>query len=320
VSYDFDPELAPWVPRMPGLDYSDLAGARAVLRTVSERQPAYEPIRPVEVTDRTVPGPPGGPGVRVRIYRPDRAGPRPALLYLHWGGYVFGDLDSIHPTALRTADQVGAVVVSVDYRLAPEAPFPAGLEDCHAALTWVAESADELGIDPARIGVAGESAGGGLAAALALLARDRGGPPLCCQVLIYPQLDDRLATVSARTFTDTPKWMRASAVQCWTYYLRGTGNPGDDHIPPWAAPARADALEGLPPAFVAVCEFDPLRDEGITYAHRLIQAGVATELHHYPGTFHASLSITDAAVSQRMLADQVDALRRGLRVRRAVAL
>jgi acetyl esterase len=319
VSYDFDPELAPWVPKMPGIDYTDLAGARAALRLIAGRQPVYAPLSRIDVSDATVPGPPEAPDVRVRVYRPvEPAGPLPALLYLHWGGYVFGDLNSIHATALRTADQVGAVVVSVDYRLAPEHPFPTGLEDCYAALLWVAESAERLGIDPAQIGVAGESAGGGLAAALALLARDRGGPELCFQCLIYPQLDDRLDTVSARSFTNTPKWTRASAVQCWTYYLREIGMPGDAGIPPYAAPARAEDLEGLPPAFVGVCEFDPLRDEGITYAHRLLQAGVSTELHHYPGTFHASVSVADAAVSQRMLADQVDALRRGVRRRRPV--
>jgi acetyl esterase len=314
VSYDFDPELAPWVPKMPGVDYTDLAGARAALRLIAKRQGPHDPVRPVEVVDTEAPGPAGAPAVPLRVYRPtDRPGPLPALLYLHWGGYVFGDRDSIHPTALRTADQVGAVVVSVEYRLAPEDPYPAGLEDCFAALAWTAASATELGIDPTRIGVAGESAGGGLAAALSLLARDRGGPQPCFQCLIYPQLDDRLDTPSARSFTNTPKWTRASAIQCWTYYLRGTGAPGDDGVPAAAAPARAESLAGLPPAFVAVCEFDPLRDEGITYAHRLLQAGVTTELHHYPGTFHASVSIADAAISRKMIADQVDALRRGLR-------
>lgn len=313
MTYTFDPELAPWAPRMPPIDYADVAATRDQLRQIAARQPAYEPDREIEVVDTTVPGPPQAPDVAVRIYRPRaRTELLPGLLYLHWGGYVCGDLDTIHPTALRASDRVGAVVVSVDYRLAPEHPFPAALEDTYAALAWCSEHAVELGIDPERIGVVGESAGGGLAAALTLLVRQRGGARLAFQCLMYPQLDDRLDTTSARTYTDTPKWARASAVNCWTYYLRHTGRPGDPGIPPEAAPARADDLRGLPPAFVSVCELDPLRDEGILYAHRLIQSGVPTELHHYPGTFHAPVSVPDAAVSRKMVADQLDALRRGL--------
>ncbi|WP_069768262.1 alpha/beta hydrolase [Streptomyces sp. LUP30] len=312
MDYDFDPELAPWAAKLPAVDYRDLDTARALLRAATGNAPAYEPEQPVEVTDRAVPGPPGAPAVAVRVYRPaGRTGPLPALLYLRWGGFVFGDLDSIHSTALRLADRVGAVVVSVGYRNAPEDPYPAALFDCYAALEWTVRSAAELGVDPDRIGVGGESAGGGLAAALTLMARDRRGPRLRFQCLFHPELDDRLDTLSARRFTDTPKWNRAGAELSWQRYLTGTAEPGTGAVPPLAAPARADDLRGLPPAFVMVCEFDPLRDEGIGYAHRLIQAGVRTELRHYPGTFHGSVAI-DAEISRRMIADQVHALRQGL--------
>lgn len=306
MTYDFDHELAPFAPRMPPLDYADPAGARAGLRAVMARQPAYRPASRVRVADRRIPVS-CGPGVTVRLYRPsERSGPRPALVFPHWGGFVTGDLETSRTAATRIADLVGAVVVSPDYRLAPEHPFPAGLQDCYAALEWTAANAAELGVDPARIGVGGFSAGGGLAAGLALRSRDRQGPPLRCLSLLFPQLDDRLATVSARAFVDTPMLDRGNLVLSWQHYLGGR-EPS-----PYAAPARAEDLGGLPPTFVGVCEYDPLRDEGIAFAHRLIQAGVKTELVHYPGTFHASVGVAHAEVSRRMVADQIDALRRGL--------
>jgi acetyl esterase/lipase len=208
------------------------------------------------------------------------------------------------------AGEVGAVVVSVDYRLAPEHPFPAGVEDCYAALAWLAAHAAELGVDPARIAVAGQSAGGGLAAATALLARDRGGPALCFQLLEIPELDDRLDTPSMRAFTDTPLWNRPNAVWSWKHYL-GASHAGEPSA--YAAPARAKDLAGLPPAYVSTMEFDPLRDEGILYALRLLQAGVPVELHSYPGTFHGSALLPGAKVSQRGAREVMEALRHALR-------
>jgi len=313
VRYDFDTELAPWVSKLVRVDYADLGRARPTLRQITARQPAYEPRTPVDVTDRTIPGPPDGLPVTVRIYRPSgHPEPIPALIYLHGGGFVLGDLDTVHSSATRIADQASAAVVSVDYRLAPEHPFPAGLEDCYAVLAWTARHAGVLGVNAARIGVGGESSGGGLAAAVTLLARTRGGPHLCFQCLMSPELDDRLDTTSARSFIDTPKFDRANALVSWTYYLGKLGEPGSSGVPDHAAPGRAADLSGLPPAFVSVCEFDPLRDENITYAHRLIQAGVRTDLCYYPGTFHASFTIAEAAVSQKMIVDQINALRRAL--------
>jgi acetyl esterase len=162
--------------------------------------------------------------------------------------------------------------------------------------------------------VGGESAGGGLAAAGALLARDRGGPALCLQYLAVPELDDRLETPSMRAFIDTPVWNRPIAEISWNHHLGGENRRGGQDVSPYAAPAHAGGLAGLPPALVTVAEFDPLRDEGLAYAQRLVHSGVPTELHLYPGTFHGSGMIGDAAISKRMLADVHDGLRRGMRV------
>jgi acetyl esterase/lipase len=172
------------------------------------------------------------------------------------------------------------------------------------------DRAPELGIDTGRIGVGGQSAGGGLTAATVLLARDRSGPAVCFQFLGIPELDHRLETTSMRTFVDTPMWHRANAELSWRYYLGPDGGP----VSPYASPAIAPDLRGLPPAYVTTMEFDPLRDEGITYALRLLEAGVSVELHTFPGTFHGSAAVTGAAVSRRAHQELLVALRRGLGV------
>ncbi|MEX5633299.1 alpha/beta hydrolase [Parafrankia sp. FMc2] len=309
LSYDFDPELAPFVPRLAPLDYTDPPAARVALRVVMDRQPPYERSHRVLVEDVVAPGPRGAPDVAVRLFRPrptDWPGPRPALLFPHWGAFVTGDLDTSRTAAARIADLVGAVVVCPDYRLAPEHPFPAALDDCWAVLEWTVGTAGELGVDVDRIGVAGFSAGGGLAVGLALLARDRGWPAIAFQYLLFPQLDDRLESPSAELFVDTPMLDRSSLVMSWRHYLGGR------HASGYAAPGRAEDLSGLPPTFVGACEYDPLRDEALDFGRRLIRAGVRTALVHYPGTFHGSIGLSQAAVSRRMIDDQVDALRRGL--------
>jgi acetyl esterase len=314
MSYPIDPELAPWVARLPNTDYTDVAAARVQMAAALASLPVRELPANVAVRDLSVPGPVGAPEVPVRVYTPtDREGPLPALLYIHGGGFTLGDLDTFHADVARIAAQVGVVAVSVDYRLAPEHPFPAGLEDCYAALVWTVEHAAELGIDTKRVAVGGESAGGNLSAAVALLARDRGGPALRFQLLGVPALDDRLDTPSMTAFVDTPVISRSKVVLSWKHYLGGpTTVDGADGLH-YAAPARTEDLSGLPPACVMTCEFDPLRDEGLQYAMRLLQAGVSTEIHQYPGTFHGSSAVAEAAVSKLMVADQFDALRRGLR-------
>ncbi|MCK2243784.1 MULTISPECIES: alpha/beta hydrolase [unclassified Crossiella] len=312
MSYAIDPELATWLPLIPQVDFADPVATRALRREMAAEFPPYVPVNPVEVRALNIPGPAGGPEVAIRVYTPAGDGPLGALVHIHGGGFVLGDLDLAERSALRVADVVGVVVVAMDYRLAPENPYPAGLEDCYATLEWTAKNAAELGVDPARIAIGGDSAGGGLAAAVTLLARDRGGPALAYQVLNIPELDDRLDTPSMTAYTDTPMWHRPNAILSWDFYL-GVGKRGTAEVSPYAAPARATDLSGLPPAFVAVCEFDPLRDEGLDYAQRLVQAGVSTELHLYPGTFHGSGFITEAAVTVRMGRDLTDALRRALR-------
>lgn len=317
MTYAVDPELVPWAAMLPQSSFSEYEQAREAQAALLRHRPPYEPVTPLDIRDARVPGPEGAPEVAVRIFTPSGRGADerlPGLLLIHGGGFVFGSVDGLDYDAARIADQVGVVVVCVEYRLAPEHPFPAGLEDCYAALTWTADHADDLGIDPGGLGIGGESAGGGLTAALALLARDRGGPALCFQYVGIPELDDRLDTPSMRAYVDTPMWDRRRAEQSWDFYLGGPGLRGGTSVSPYAAPARAEDLTGLPPAYVSVCQFDPLRDEGITYAQRLMHAGVLTELHQYPGTFHGAAGVPGPAVSQRMVADMLAALRRGLRI------
>jgi acetyl esterase/lipase len=285
----------------------DVADQRRMLEDMLPLINAEVDTTGLAIDDRSVPGPDGQPDVVVRTYRPvDPTGA--GILYLHGGGFTVGSLDSEHAKAATLAREVGAVVVSVGYRLAPEHPFPAGLEDGYAALQWFSGAAADLGVDPARMAVVGSSAGGGLAAALALLARDRGGPALCFQFLGIPELDDRLTTPSMTTFVDTPVFNRPAAVESWRHYL----GPEPGETSPYAAPARATDLAGLPPAYISTMELDPLRDEGIAYAMALLAAGVTCELHSFPGTFHGSAMVATAQVSQREAAEMVDVLRRRL--------
>jgi acetyl esterase len=308
MTYAYDPELAPVVAVLPQLDITDIPAARAAMLAMREQLPPFVAPDTITIGKQTVPGPPGDPDIEVTIFRPaGQAANAPALYWIHGGGFVLGDVDGDMVAPSQIADELGAVVVSVEYRLAPEYPFPAPVEDCYAGLVWMSEHADDLGFDPRRLAIGGISAGAGLAAAVALLARDRGGPALCFQLLDIPEVDDRLSTASMKQFTDTPLWHHRNAILSWEAYL------GPDHgeTSPYAAPARATDLSGLPPAFVATCEFDPLRDEGIEYAQRLMQAGVSTELHHYPGTFHGSSGAgAGTAISARMVSDRIAALAR----------
>jgi acetyl esterase/lipase len=293
-------ELEPFIPLFPAADLDNPVTARKKLAELAAAAAAPDTAG-MEIEDRTVPA---DPDVPVRIYRPHRA--QGAIVWLHGGGFVMGDLDTEHPWAARVADGSGAVVVSVGYRRAPEHRFPAALDDAYAALTWTAEHAAEIGIDPERIAVGGHAAGAGLAAAVALRARDQQGPPIRYQLLNQPELDDRQETWSARTFTETPFMTRDKVAASWRHYL------GPAPASPYAAPARADDLSGLPPAYIASAEFDPNRDEAIGYAQRLLQAGVPVELHQWPGTFHGSQAVLSAQVSQRQTAELADALRRAL--------
>jgi acetyl esterase len=295
-----DPELEAFIPLFPKADLTDPVSARKDLAALAATAPAPNTAH-LEIQDRTIPG---EPEVAVRMYRPH--GAQSAIVWLHGGGFVMGDLDTEHPWAARVADSAGAVVISVGYRRAPEHRFPAALDDAYAVLTWAAEHAAELGIDRDRIAVGGHSSGACLAAAVALRARDQHGPPIRFQLLNQPSLDDRQQTWSARHFVDTPWITRDKVTAIWKHYL------GSASASAYAAPARAEDLSGLPAAYIATAEFDPSRDEAIEYALRLLQAGVSVELHQWPGTFHGSQAILSAEVSQLQIAEIRAVLRRAL--------
>jgi acetyl esterase len=297
---DMDPELEAFIPLFPKADLTDPVAERKNYAKLAARI-AVPDTADMEIEDRTVPA---DPNVAVRIYRPRPA--QGAVVWLRGGGFVMGDLDTEHPAAILVAGGSGAVVISVNYRLAPEHQYPAALDDAYAVLTWTAEHAAELGIDPGRIAVGGHSTGAGLAAAVALRARDQLGPPIRFQLLVQGTLDDRQETWSARNFTDTPFMTRDKVTAIWQHYL------GSAPASPYAAPARAADLSGLPSAYIATGELDPLRDEGICYAQRLLQAGASVELHQWAGTFHGSQAILSAGVSQRQIAELTAALRRAL--------
>ncbi|ANZ14357.1 lipase/esterase [Streptomyces noursei ATCC 11455] len=259
----------------------------AALRRASRAAPPEPGDDGIASADRTVPGPPGAPPLPVRVYRPDgpAAGPRPLIVFFHGGGWVLCDLDTHDGLCRQLARRCGAVVVSVDYRRAPEDRFPAAAEDAYAATAWAAARARELGCDPAGVAVAGDSSGGNLAAAVALMARDRGGPPLAAQLLLYPALDHRLAGRSAvdhaTGFFHTTAHMR----WYWDQYLGPDGDRGH----PYASPGLAPDLTGLPPALLVLPECDPLRDEGRAYGEALRAAGVPARVAEYRGTFHGFL-------------------------------
>ncbi|WP_312858002.1 alpha/beta hydrolase [Pseudonocardia pini] len=298
-----DPELAPLAPRLRPADLRDPERARYVLRRTFAALPAPD-ASGVAIETREIPG-----AVSVRVLRPAGGGVPAAVLDVHGGGFVCGearDGDAVNVALVRA---LGVTVVSVDYRLAPEHPYPAALDDCEAAFRWLVDQPD---IDPRRLALHGSSAGAGLCAALALRLRDRGGPAPAFQFLSIPELDDRVETPSARAFVDTPMWTREAAELSWEAYL-GAGRRGAADVSPHAAPARATDLTGLPPAYVSVMALDPLRDEGIAYALALQAAGVPVELHLFPGTFHGS-GLLPAAISRREAAERVAVLGKALGV------
>jgi acetyl esterase/lipase len=317
MSYNYDPELAPLLDLLPdsSLTIRDVEKARASFLEMTSGMNANIDDSGVVIENQLIVGPPGAPEVPVRIYTPQGLQASvPGLLHIHGGGFVIGNLDSEKGSCIALCRSMGVVVVSIDYRLAPETPYPGPLEDCYAALQWAQANSEHLHIDPTRIAVLGMSAGGGLAAALALLARDRNGPALCFQYLGIPELDDRLQTTSMQRFVDTPMWNRPNAELSWDYYLGDQYQRGADDVPYHAAPARAEDLTGLPPAYISTMEFDPLRDEGVEYALKLMQAGVATELHSFPGTFHGSSLFSSAEVSKRESKEMFIVLRRALQL------
>jgi acetyl esterase/lipase len=311
-----DPELKAAVQALPadrGLNLNDISKARVRMKKLVMEMLSKMPlVEGVTQEDQFVPGPEGAPPVRVRVYRPeDQKNTLPALYWIHGGGYVMGDIDYDDRLMRQLVGRIGCVVVSVDYRLAPEHPFPAPVEDCYAGLKWLFAHADELRVTPSRIAIGGPSGGGGLTAGLALLARDRKEVNVAYQLLIYPMIDDRNATPASYAITDLRVWNRESNRLGWKAYLGRDG--GGTDVSPYAAASRATDLSNLPPTYISVGTLDLFVDENIEYAQRLIQAGVPTELHVYPGAFHGfDLFAPSARVSKQFKADRDNALRRAL--------
>jgi triacylglycerol lipase len=267
----------------------------------------------VAKVERIAPGRDGAPDLRLLVYRAaDRDGEvLPCIYHIHGGGYVAGSAAMMEPVDRLMVEELGCVLVSVEYRLAPETPFPGPLEDCYAGLAWVFENADTVGVDRARVGVVGESAGGGLAAGLALLARDRGEYPLAFQHLTYPMIDDRTCTTrDPHPYAGEFIWTAHNNAFGWSAYLGK--QPGGEGISAYAAAARATDLAGLPPTFIASGTLDLFLEESVSLAMRLLRAGVPTELHLYPGGFHAFDLNQATEIGRQARRDSWDALRRWL--------
>lgn len=310
-----DPEVAAILDFLPGSDLSeDIPAARERTHQFLDLVRATMPDIPgVAVHDETIPGLDGNPDVIVRVYRPESgAHDGSALLNIHGGGMVMMRVVDLDAFCKQIVVDLGIMVVSPEYRLAPEHPYPAAMDDCFATLAWMHDNAADLGIDPDRVAIGGASAGGGLAAGLAIRARDDGRYPVCFQWLQYPMLDDRNTTPSSQEITEPKVWHRRNNLAAWAAYL---GEIPSRAVPLSASPARAevDELVGLPPTYIDVGEVDAFRDEDVAYAVALLQAGVPTELHVTPGAFHASEMYAPAAASSRRIAGyRLDALRRGL--------
>ena len=314
----FDPELVPVLDamraNMPPFTLDTLSDVR---RQMLESPPGMEApdltaAGAVHVEERTVPGPEGAPDITLLVLRPAVGeGPWPAIYHTHGGGMVLGDRRTGVEMFLPYIVEIGAVVVSVEYRLAPEHPDPAPVEDSYAGLAWTAKHAEDLSVDPSRIMIAGWSAGGGLAAGTALLARDSAFPDLTHQVLMSPMLDDRFETVSSRMLDGEGTWDRNDNLLGWSALL------GDRHggpeVSPYAAPARAEKLSELPRTYIDVGSVESFRDEAIIYAQRLSEAGVSVDFHLWGGAFHGFEGIAPhAAVSQACNGARDEFIRRAL--------
>lgn len=279
-----DPQARMLLDQVAGMAISSLtslpvAEARQAVTTLATMSGEPEPVARVE--NRAVPGPAGD--IPVRIYTPTGRGPFPVLVFFHGGGWVICNLDTHDGMCRQLTNAAGCVVVSVDYRLAPEHRYPAAAEDAYAATRWVAANAAAIGADPARVAVGGDSAGGNLTAVVALMARDRGGPPLVFQLLVYPATDAPDGTASYRDNADGYFLTAAAMRWYWGHYL-GSNTACRE---PYACPLRAPDLQNLPPGLVITAEFDPLRDEGEAYAARLREAGVPVQVSRYDGMVHA---------------------------------
>ncbi len=289
---------------LPVLDLSNLAEVRI---QEAREVPEFTPRAGVTRSHVDIPAQSPSRLIGLDLYTPAGKGEMPAVLWIHGGGYIVGSAAADAGWCGELAHALGAVVAAVEYRLAPEHPYPAGLEDCYQALVWMTENADKIQINPDNVAVAGNSAGGGLTAALALLARDRGGPKIIFQMPLYPMIDDRSERPSSYEIT-SGVWTRSHNLIAWRLYLGGR-----TEVPFYAAPSRAPDLAGLPPSYTMVGSIDLFRDETLDFVSRLAQAGVPVECRVVPGGYHAfEFIVPDAAVSRAARQDYIEALRRGL--------
>lgn len=303
------PELQGVLEAFPPLQLDHLEAVREGMES-SPTSPIAEDIL---VEDRIINGPEGNP-LRLRIYKlRGETKTLPALLWIHGGGYVIGTPEGDDGLCQRFVKGAGCVVVSVDYRLAPEHPYPAPLEDCYSALQWLANNSETLNIDKNRIGIAGASAGGGLTAALALLAKDRQGPSLICQMPLYPMINDLNDSFSNKEITGDFIWNYSLNESGWSMYLGDLKE--SENIPYYAAPARAtvEDLQGLPYTYTCVGQLDPFRDETLQYVTKLAQAGVDVDFHLYAGAYHAFETLNPHSdIANKALQEYIDAVKYGL--------
>ncbi|KDE19035.1 arylesterase [Acetobacter aceti 1023] len=312
-----NPEFLPVLAKMPsfdGLSDRSLPEVREIFLT-SIRLMEGRPSPDVDTREEYVPGLNKAPDVRVLVYSPRKVAPNaPAMVYIHGGGLISGHPEVDDPKCQILANRLGMHIFSVDYRLAPEVKYPGAIEDCYAVLKWVNENAARLGINRDKVVVAGESAGGGLSAALALMARDRGEYKLACQILIYPMLDDRTAIKHepAPAFGEYV-WTRSANKYAWQCYLGDAA--GGDKTPDYAAAGRATNLAGLPPTFIGVGSMDLFLCEDLDYATRLMAAGVPVEVFVVPGAYHVfDMFVPDAALSKRFMDAYCDVIKRTLAI------
>lgn len=305
---NIDPELAAAVNLVPPVDFTDVEFSRRLTDEYSDTDLPDSVAGRVDIARIEL-----GDGVEADLYRPKRAltssstAPLPVLYWMHGGGFVVGRAEHAAPFAAELALELSIAVCAVEYRLAPEHPFPAAHDDCYAGYRALVGMAPELNLDPTGIVVGGQSAGGTLAAGLCLRLRDEDFEPKpIFQYLDIPALDNRLDTASALQFVDSPGWDSTNAQISWNHYL---GDQSAASPPKYAVPARSESLAGLPPTYVSVMEVDPLRDEGLEYAARLLKSGVPTELHCFPGAFHGSAAVRSARVTRRARTEIIDVLR-----------
>lgn len=305
IDAESKPPLEALWAAMPGgfNSISDIVARRAAMSASRAAIPKGS-FPQLQVAEYQYPGPESE--LTLRLYRPKTViAPSPGLIYIHGGGMIMGDLESQDENMCQAATELGMPIASIDYRKAPEHPYPAAPEDCYAGVSWVFENAADLGMDANNIGLMGASAGGGLALAVALMLRDRQGPSLKYLLPIYPMIDDRHETNSSNEVLDIGIWDRAGSIEAWGWYL------GDAAPDAYAAPARAEDLSNLPPTYIDVGDLDLFRDEDIVIAQRLSAAGVSVEFHLWTGAYHASeLFAPDARLSQQIWATRYRAIRR----------